>query len=63
MVEEHELMLSPEDAFAAMFEFLSRYWSEFKTANVADVLGDLQPAYGGRLPAVRLRVAPTPTRR
>jgi hypothetical protein len=40
-------MLTVEDAFAAMFEFLNSYWREFKTANVADVLGDMQPAYGG----------------
>lgn len=31
-----------------MFEFLRGYWSEFKTANLADVLGDLQPARGGQ---------------
>jgi hypothetical protein len=41
-------MLTAEDAFAVMFEFLKSYWSEFKTANVADVLGDVQPAYGGQ---------------
>ena len=43
-----EEMLTTEDGFAAMFEFLKKYWSEFKTANLADVLGDMQPAYGGK---------------
>jgi hypothetical protein len=40
--------LTPEQAFHAMFLFLERYWAEFKTANLADVLGDIQPAEGGR---------------
>jgi hypothetical protein len=40
--------LSEEEAFAAMFEYLKGYWSEFKSANLADVLGDLQPAEHGR---------------
>jgi hypothetical protein len=31
-----------------MFEFLRSYWNEFKTANLADVLSDVQPGYGGR---------------
>ncbi|HXC77592.1 MAG TPA: hypothetical protein VNU19_11120 [Candidatus Acidoferrum sp.] len=39
--------LTPDDGFAAMFEFLSSYWTEFKTANLADVLGDIQPDGGG----------------
>jgi hypothetical protein len=39
-----ETTLTPEQAFRAMFLFLDGYWSEFKTANLADVLGDLQPA-------------------
>jgi hypothetical protein len=37
-----------EQAFRAMFLFLDSYWSEFKTATLADVLGDLQPAEEGR---------------
>jgi|HubBroStandDraft_6_1064221.scaffolds.fasta_scaffold133489_3 hypothetical protein len=41
-------ILTAEDAFAVMFEFLNGYWAEFKTANLADVLGDVQPAYGGQ---------------
>ena len=40
--------LTPEGGFAAMFEFLDQYWHEFPAANLADVLGDCQPAYGGR---------------
>jgi hypothetical protein len=32
----------------ALFLFLEGYWSEFKTANLADVLGDLQPAEAGQ---------------
>ncbi len=44
---EQEAMLKAEDAFAAMFEFLNAYWREFETATVADVLSDMQPAYGG----------------
>jgi hypothetical protein len=40
-------MLTSEDAFAAMHEFLKIYRSELKDANVADVLGDTMPAYGG----------------
>ena len=43
-----ELMLTPEDAFTAMFEFLRNYWSELKTANLADVLSDLHPAERGQ---------------
>jgi hypothetical protein len=31
-----------------MFLFLQRYWPEFKTATIADVLGDLQAAEQGR---------------
>lgn len=31
-----------------MFAFLHSYWSEFKTATLADVLGDLQPAEDGQ---------------
>jgi hypothetical protein len=30
-----------------MFEFLKAYWQEVKTADLADVLGDLQPAADG----------------
>lgn len=41
-------MLSTEDAFAAMHEFLKSYVGELKDANVADVLSDTMPAYGGR---------------
>ena len=40
--------LTPEQAFRAMFLFLDRYWTEFKTASLADVLGDIQPAEDGR---------------
>jgi len=40
-------MLTAEDGFAAMFEFLSSYWNQFKTAKLADVLGDLHPAEHG----------------
>ena len=43
-----EMTLTPEQGFRAMFLFLDSYWSEFKTANVADVLGDLQPAEDGQ---------------
>ncbi len=46
--EDQEIMLTTEEAFAAMFEFLNSYWREFKTANVADVLSDAHPAYGGQ---------------
>ena len=42
------MMLSAEDGFAAMYQFLRGYWDEFKTANLADVLGDLQPADRGQ---------------
>jgi len=40
--------LTPEQGFRAMFLFLDSYWSEFKTATLADVLGDLQPAGEGQ---------------
>jgi hypothetical protein len=40
-------LLTPEEGFAAMFEFLTNYWNDFKTANIADVLSDVHPAYGG----------------
>ena len=40
--------LTPEQAFRAMFLFLDRDWTEFKTASLADVLGDIQPAEDGR---------------
>ena len=40
--------ISVEQGFAAMFEFLRNYRKEMNTANVADVLGDVQPAYGGK---------------
>lgn len=40
--------LTPEEGFRAMFAFLHSYWSEFKTATLADVLGDLQPAEDGQ---------------
>ena len=42
------MSLTPEDGFAAMFEFLSGYWSELATATVADVLSEMNPAYGGK---------------
>jgi hypothetical protein len=45
--DDQDILLTAEEAFAAMFEFLNRYWEEFKTANLADVLGDLQPGLGG----------------
>jgi len=45
---ETGMILTPEDGFAAMFEFLRSYWNEFKTANLADVLSDVQPGYGGK---------------
>ncbi len=41
-------MLTAEDGFAAMYEFLRSYWKEFKTANLVDVLSDLQPAERGQ---------------
>lgn len=42
-------VLTAEAGFAAMFEFLKSYWSEFNgTANLADVLSDMQPADRGR---------------
>jgi len=41
-------LLTTEEGFAAMFAFLNRYWEEFKTANLADVLGDLHPAAAGQ---------------
>ena len=40
--------ITAEEGFAAMFEFLQSYWSQMTTAEVADVLGDVHPAYGGR---------------
>ena len=40
--------LTPEQGFRAMFLFLDSYWSEFKTATLSDVLGDLQPAEEGK---------------
>ena len=40
--------LTQEQAFRAMFLFLQGYWSEFKTATLADVLSDLQPAEQGQ---------------
>lgn len=48
MEVDGETVISAEEGFAAMYEFLKSYWSETKTANVADVLGDVQPAYGGK---------------
>ncbi len=42
-----ETTLTPEQAFRAMFIFLQGYWSEFKTATLGDVLGDL-PAERGQ---------------
>jgi len=39
--------LTQEQAFRAMFLFLDRYWSEFRTATLADVLCDVQPASDG----------------
>jgi hypothetical protein len=44
---ESDAVLTAEEGFAAMYAFLNMYWNEFKTANLADVLGDLQPARGG----------------
>ena len=41
-------MLTPEHGFAAMYEFLHRYWTQFKTATLADVLSDVQPGYDGK---------------
>jgi hypothetical protein len=46
--EDLRMMISSEEGFAAMFEFLNRYWQEFKTAAVPDVLSDARPAYGGQ---------------
>jgi hypothetical protein len=43
-----ETRLSVDDAFAAMHEFLKLYIGELKDANVADVLSDPMPAYGGK---------------
>jgi hypothetical protein len=40
--------LTDEQAFRAMFRFLESYWSEFKTATLADVLSDLNPGEQGR---------------
>lgn len=41
-------ILTAEQGFAAMFAYLNSYWEEFKTANLVDVLGDMNPAQGGR---------------
>jgi hypothetical protein len=46
--KERETLLTAEEGFAAMFGFLEAYWNEFKTANLADVLSDLQPAVGSQ---------------
>lgn len=40
--------LSAEDAFATAFEFLNGYWREMPSATVADVLSEMNPAYGGQ---------------
>jgi hypothetical protein len=45
--ENPEAMLTIADAFAAMYEFLKIYKGELQDANVADVLSDTMPAYGG----------------
>ncbi len=42
-----ETTLTQEQAFRAMFLFLEGYWSEFRTATIADVLSDLNPAEAG----------------
>ena len=42
------MTITVEEGFAAMFEFLQNYLREMTTAEVADVLGDVHPAYGGR---------------
>jgi hypothetical protein len=46
--QDSDSILTAEDGFAAMYEFLKSYWIEFKTANLVDVLGDLQPAEYGK---------------
>ena len=48
MEANRETVITAEEGFAAMYEFLQIYWSELNSANVADVLGDVHPAYGGR---------------
>ncbi len=42
------MILTAEDGFAAMFEFLNSYWNEFKTANLTDVLSEMNPAQRGQ---------------
>ena len=39
--------LTPEDAFYAIFLYLTDYWRRFENAAVKDVLGDIQPAGAG----------------
>lgn len=39
--------LTREQAFQAMFYYLSDYWRRAQDARVADVLSDLQPAEAG----------------
>jgi hypothetical protein len=46
--ERQRDVLSSEQGFAAMFEFLKVYRSELQTASVSDVLSDINPAYGGK---------------
>jgi len=46
--EPQREVLTSEQGFAAMFEFLKTYWTEFKTASISDVLSDVNPAYGGK---------------
>ena len=46
--QDRETILTAEDAFAAMFEFLYNYWNEFKTANLTDVLSEMNPAEHGQ---------------
>ncbi|MGE0257338.1 MAG: hypothetical protein AB7H71_15395 [Alphaproteobacteria bacterium] len=44
--------ISPEQAFAAMFVFLSEYYQRTNgTAVLADVLGDIQPIQSDGMPA------------
>ena len=39
--------LTAEQAYEAMFCYLSEYWKRFEHAALGDVLGDMQPAKRG----------------
>jgi hypothetical protein len=46
--EDRAMILTAEDGFAAMFEFLRSYWEELKTADLTDVLSEMNPAQHGQ---------------